>query len=204
MLPARSFRGQVPLVPLDWLPDGPVAYVDIETTGLYPRRHHVTVVGLLYGDGDSRSLEQYFVEQLADEAQILRRVALRMRDFVGVITYNGTYFDLPFLSMRAWRYGLVWPHLPHVDLYLKVKAQVLGEKALDLPDLRLATVLTRLGIANLDKTTGADMVATYRRWLTHGDPADRMRLLAHNAGDLVHLPDLVRFLTDSSRIKPSG
>lgn len=108
-----------------------LAFVDLETTGLsgasgtYP---------ILIGFGffqksitpeDTESTEekldfvceQYFLEDYCHEPAILHRVAERLKQFRGLVTYNGKAFDVPMLRgrylMNRMRVDL---DLPHIDL----------------------------------------------------------------------------------------
>ena len=71
------------------------AYLDIETTGLSPVYSEITVIGIyLYNGADTR-----FIQLVGDE---ISDVSL-MRSLEGVdiiYTYNGSRFDLPFISYR--------------------------------------------------------------------------------------------------------
>jgi uncharacterized protein YprB with RNaseH-like and TPR domain len=190
-------RGQLarplPPLPAGALPDGPVAYLDIETTGLKPAEAQVTLVGLVYAEGGVRRLEQHFVASPDEEAEVLRTVGERLEQFAGVITYNGTTFDLPFLKRRAKLFGLTWPDVENYDLLAVARAwkQEYGH----LPDCRLQTVMAHFRVGREDATSGLEMIDAYYRWLQAGRPADRDLILAHNADDLLLLPDLVPHLT---------
>lgn len=176
-------------------------YLDIETTGLDPFRARVIAVGLLYAGLRGGALEQWFAESPAEEGQLLRSVAARVRRFSGVVTFNGAQFDLPFLRIRAARHGLMWSSLPHVDLLPEVRRRLAGLGP--LPDCRLQTVLGCVGIPLEKPSRGAAVPGVYRRWLRSRDPADREWILAHNAQDLVGLPALATELGHISRERPA-
>jgi len=179
-------------------------YLDIETTGLDPFRARVIAVGLLYADARDGVLEQWFAESPVEEGQLLRSVAERVRCFSGVVTFNGTQFDLPFLQVRAARHGLMWSSLPHVDLLPEVRRRLAGLGP--LPDCRLHTVLGCVGVPLEKPSSGAAVPRVYRRWLQTRDPADRAWILAHNAQDLAGLPALATRLghLPSARPAPPG
>lgn len=190
----------IPALPEGELPPGPVAYLDIETTGLSPETAQITLVGLVWEEGGVRRLEQYFVDEPDQEADVLREVGRQLRGFAGVVTYNGAKFDLPFLAARAAWFGLPWPRVRTYDL-LQTARLWRREYGL-LPDCKLQTVMAFFAVGREDATSGYAMVEAYRRWVADGDPADRDLILAHNADDLLLLPDLVPLLTsppDASR-----
>ena len=71
------------------------AYLDIETTGLSPWHSQITVVGIHICNG----AEARFVDLVGDE--ITADSILEALTGVSIIhTYNGSRFDLPFISCR--------------------------------------------------------------------------------------------------------
>jgi uncharacterized protein YprB with RNaseH-like and TPR domain len=146
--------------PLPPLPEvagpGPEAYLDIETTGLSADSAQVTLVGLVYSDGGVRQLEQYFVDDVESEAEVLREVARRLRAFETTVTYNGATFDLPFLRQRAAKLGVRWPRVQTYDL-LRTARGWRQEYGL-LPDCRLQTVMAYFKVGRQDETSGREMV----------------------------------------------
>jgi len=182
---------------------GEAVYLDIETTGFYARSGDlVTLVGLVYGDGPERVLEQYFATAPAAERAVLQAAARRLREFRLALTWNGDAFDLPFLSARAEAQGLAWPALASADLLPVCRRW--NYQTRTLPNCRLQTVMAHFRLGRADSHGGGEMVEAYWRWVEAGDPADRDLILAHNADDLLLLPDLVPYLapppaTDSTR-----
>jgi uncharacterized protein YprB with RNaseH-like and TPR domain len=188
----RRLARPLPPLPEGALPPGPVAYLDIESTGLSPQQAGLTLVGLVFAEGGVRVLEQYFVDHAAEEAAVLKEAARRLRGFSGVVTYNGARFDLPFLAIRAEICRVPWPPLQTYDLLQVAFAWQRQYKL--LPNCRLQTVMAHFRLGRVDQTSGLEMVEAYRRWLQTGNPADRDLILDHNAEDLLLLPDLVPLL----------
>ncbi|MEW6723613.1 MAG: ribonuclease H-like domain-containing protein [Bacillota bacterium] len=176
-------------LPDGWLPADPVAFLDIETTGLDPDHAHVTLVGVAWEERGVRWLEQFFVDEPKDEEDLLRAVANRLRRFSGLVTYNGHFFDLRFLRVRTSTLGVGWPNLEHLDL-LHVAREWQRNHNL-LPDCRLQTVMAFFRLGRTDHTSGHEMVQAYQRWLKTRDPVHRDLILEHNAQDLMLLPDLM-------------
>ena len=80
-----------------------VAFLDIETTGLYPDADEITVIGLF--DGEKAKV---FIKgvNLADFAEEIERYSL-------IVTFNGRRFDVPFIRRS---FGDLPPHQAHIDL----------------------------------------------------------------------------------------
>ena len=188
----RRLARPLPRLPEGSLPAGRVAYLDIETTGLAAAFAQVTLVGIAWGDGRERVLEQHFVDAPDREATVLGRVARLLRGFAGAVTYNGGTFDLPFLRHRARMLGVRWPWVEQLDLLRAARRWRRSHGR--LPNCCLGTVLAHFGVQRVDETSGVDMVNAYRRWLRTGNPAHRSLILDHNADDVLLLPDLVPHL----------
>jgi hypothetical protein len=68
------------------------AHVDIETTGLSPAYHNITVVGIYLVNGSEGRLVQLVGQR------VKKKALLEALDGVNTIyTYNGRRFDLPFI-----------------------------------------------------------------------------------------------------------
>ena len=68
------------------------AYLDIETTGLSPNYHEVTVVGIHVRNGSESKLIQLVGKEISG-ASILEA----LEGVNTIYTYNGSRFDLPFI-----------------------------------------------------------------------------------------------------------
>ena len=151
-------------------------YLDIETTGLSPRRCELTVVGVATFRGTDRQIGQLVGEQIQADG------VLGLLDGVDeVYTYNGSRFDLPFIRARL---GLdVKACVPHTDLMYHCWRH----------DLKggLKVVETKLGIAR--RLTEVDGYMAVRLWwdYVNNSNAQALRtLLAYNKEDVVNLHTL--------------
>jgi uncharacterized protein YprB with RNaseH-like and TPR domain len=173
------------------------ACLDIETTGLDPRRHHVTVVGVMTRRVDEGVLHQFFVDDPSCEARVLKAAAELVQAAGTLLTYNGTRFDVPFLAERSARWGLVWPLRPQIDL-LPLARKWNGP----VEDFSLQTVTAFFGLARGDGSSGADMVGAYHAWIAEEDHSARQLVLNHNAADIVWLPELLWCLQSREGANP--
>ena len=149
------------------------AYLDIETTGLYPGYDAVTSIALY----DGREIRTYVrgrnLEAFEDDIQRYRLL----------VTFNGSRFDLPFLE-KAFR--MRFPQL-HIDLRFVLKS--LGYRG------GLKAVERRVGIARgeLEGVDGFFAVLLWREYEQTGLAAALETLLAYNVEDVVNLEKLLVF-----------
>lgn len=152
------------------------AYLDIETTGLFPDYCEITVVGIhLVGNYVTRTMQLVGGEVNADN--LMR--ALRKVDVI--YTYNGSRFDLPFVNTRL---GIQLAGLcPHRDLmYDCWKNDLYGG---------LKSVERQLGIPRrLKEVNGSEAVRLWRRYVNDCDEGALALLLEYNREDVENLKRL--------------
>ena len=158
------------------------AYLDIETTGLSPAYHEVTVIGIFLTDGTSQKVIQLVGENVTSPALLkaLRGVSV-------IYTYNGNRFDLPFL--RASLGVDLLQHFTHRDLMLDCWRNNLygGFKAVE----------AQLGISRqLKDINGMEAVRLWWRYRSHHDQDALDMLLKYNEEDVLNL----RILKERLRI----
>lgn len=169
--------------------------LDIETTGLYSQRNKLILGGLLYED-EARGgvvLQQFFAEQRAEEAEVIRAYVEALSALDCVFTYNGASFDIPFILKRAEFCGVdTAGKLPvNIDLYNIVDRYSALRSV--LPNLRQKTVEAYCGIADIrkDEISGGDSVKLYNRFCETQSENLAQRILLHNADDVVQLSRLL-------------
>lgn len=152
------------------------AYLDIETTGLSPLYHSITVVGLYLCDNSHQKLVQ-----LVDEEITSSKLFEVMQDVEVIYTYNGSRFDLPFIKTSL---GVdLTRYFKHHDLMLDCWKNNLygGLKVLEV----------RLGIGRqLKNVNGLEAV---RLWWEYKDNRNRgalATLLKYNGEDTSNLKQL--------------
>lgn len=167
---------------------------DIETTGLSPRHDRVVLIGFLRFDTSGNPvLNQLFLESEEREAELLDafgRIAAAS-DFY--ITYNGGSFDVPFLNRRMQKHGLPI----RLDPFYNVDLLQIFRKSLPypgLPDFKLKTLETHLGLDRQDVLSGRESVAFYKSYLKDRDPLKKEKILLHNAEDVLNLFEILKLL----------
>ena len=154
----------------------PDAYLDIETTGLYPHESRITVIGIYFCNGDDGKLVQLYDHNL-DCDNLLRA----MEGTEQVFTYNGSRFDIPFIRARLGP-DLEAMHL-HTDLMYKCW------------DLNLRggfkKVLQHLGIfRETEGLSGMDAIHLWQLYKKENDRDALDLLLRYNRDDIVNLRQL--------------
>ena len=135
-------------------------FLDIESTGLSKYYDRVTLVGWSLGDMYKALIDPEQIEQLERD----------LREHPIVVTFNGSLFDLPFLT-KCFR--IDWSTLFHIDLrYLAKRVGLTGGQK----KIEVAIGFTRE--ASLKEVTGAEAVALWFDYM---------------AGDLNALRELVRY-----------
>ena len=163
------------------------AYLDIETTGLSPYGGIVTVVSV-HGGGTTRS----FVA--GDD---LEELPAYLGRFQVLVTFNGSRFDVPFLT-AAFPQLLVPP--AHIDLrFLLYRLGYAGG---------LKRIEQRLGLGDRAGVEGIDGLEAVRLWQEYrrGSSAALDRLVRYNRADTVNLEPLLRFAATEleRRVLPAG
>jgi hypothetical protein len=149
-------------------------FLDIETTGLNPQDHEVTLVGIFDGEG---------VRTFVKGINLSREALLEEFSKHGLlITFYGAAFDLPFLLARFPGLSL---EIPHIDLCFAGRRAGLegGLKAVE----------RELGIErdkDIKELGGLEAVGLWRRWEKHGDREALETLVEYNRADTVNLKPL--------------
>ena len=155
---------------------GAEAYLDIETTGLSPVHHYVTVAGVYSVDGKKDKLVQLVGDEVTGDnlMETLRGVEV-------IYTYNGSRFDLPFIQISL---GVeLIKYFKHCDLMYNCWQNNLygGLKAVER-QLRIERKLKGI--------SGYDAVWLWWRYQNHHDKLALKTLLEYNREDLVNLRSL--------------
>ncbi|MCI0548886.1 MAG: ribonuclease H-like domain-containing protein [Candidatus Rokubacteria bacterium] len=165
-------------------------YLDTETTGLAGGTGtYVFLVGVGFFDGDEFEVRQFFLRDLDEEPRLLAALDGLVRGFDGLVTYNGTGFDLPLLETRFVLARRRWPgESVHLDL-LPPARRLWRDR---LADCRLATVERHvLGFTREDDIPGALIPAAYFEWLRRRSPGRLPQVFEHNRHDVLSLAALL-------------
>ncbi len=156
------------------------AFLDIETTGLYPGYCEITVVGIHIVDGPAARFVQLVGEDVTADN------ILEALNGVNVIyTYNGKRFDLPFIRSHL-RINLA-ELFAHRDLmYDCWQGNLYGG---------LKCVERQLGITRrLTEINGYEAVRLWWRYVNDYDQEALATLLEYNREDVINLKTLKEIL----------
>ncbi|MBR3785598.1 MAG: ribonuclease H-like domain-containing protein [Firmicutes bacterium] len=164
------------------------AVFDIETTGLSPANSKVVLTGILKVDQNGcGQVQQFFADQNDDEEAVIRATMDALAGLDYVITYNGRHFDMPFMTKRAEKYGLQFPDLYNLDLYLLISGYAPFKEV--LPGLKQKNIEAYMGIAvsRDDEISGKESVELYNRYMQTKRFELEEKILLHNHDDIIQL-----------------
>lgn len=165
-------------------------FLDIETTGLSPAQSRIYLIGCLYYESDAWHMIQWFDNTGTDEKLLLSSFLLFADRYHVLVHYNGSRFDLPFLTARMEALGLEGSlsSMNSMDLYkiLQPYRNILG-----LPDYKQQTVEEYFGTGRTEEESGRDLIKVYQQYI--GNPCKELLapLTEHNEADLEGLLSLV-------------
>jgi len=170
-------------------------YLDTETTGLRGGTGTVAfLVGLGFwdgppGQGGSFTVEQLLVRALGEEAPMLERVAARLRDASMIVTFNGKAFDMPLLRTRFVMTRTAGAETcPHLDL-LHVARRLHRPRGVNCRLVNIERDI--LGFERDNDVDSSDVSACYFHFLRTGDTSALLRVVEHNAWDVISMAALV-------------
>jgi uncharacterized protein YprB with RNaseH-like and TPR domain len=170
-------------------PAARLLYLDAETTGLAGGTGtYAFLVGVGFFDDGAFETRQFFMRDLDEEPALLSAIASLLAGFDGLVTYNGTGFDLPLLETRFVLARRPWQgDAPHVDL-LPPARRLWADR---LADCRLGTVEQHvLAFRRENDLPGAMIPSVYFDYLRRKTPGVIPRVFEHNRHDVLSLAAL--------------
>jgi hypothetical protein len=169
-------------------------FFDIETTGLSPKTSHLYLLGAAYMQDGICYLKQWFVEDPAEEKEVITLFYHFMKGFDVLIHFNGSTFDLPYVQAKWDKYRLPYSFqkIKSVDLY---KLLLPWKHVFGLPNLKQKTLEAFMGRNRLDPFDGGQLIAVYKDYLMGKSAKDAQCLLLHNKEDVEGLTALPHMLS---------
>ncbi|MEN2984493.1 MAG: ribonuclease H-like domain-containing protein [Dictyoglomaceae bacterium] len=152
------------------------AYLDIETTGLFPEFSYITIIGIYMEKEEERN----FIQLIGKDITSFNLLFI-LRNVENIYTYNGSRFDLPFIKFKLdvdlRRY------FNHIDLmYICWRKGLYGG---------LKAVEKKLGIERKFKEIDGKMaVELWYRYIHHNDSYALYLLSEYNKEDVINLKKL--------------
>jgi uncharacterized protein len=171
--------------------DGPVMFLDLETTGLSGGAGTVAfLVGIGFFENGAFRTRQFLLPGFASERALLHAVAECLGEAGCLVTYNGKTFDLPVMETR-WlfhRQPLAWTDLTHLDM-LHVSRRLWRARG-DDPEASCRLVFLErdlFGVERVGDVPGMEIPGRYFDYIRHGDAELLEPVLHHNRLDLLSL-----------------
>lgn len=165
-------------------------FFDIETTGFSPKNSYIYLIGCMYKSGDKMAIKQWFLDDYNTEKELLCDFMNFINSYATLITFNGDNFDIPFVNGRLNRHKILknLDNFTSHDLY-KYASKL--KKMLRLPNLKLKTIESFLGINREDVFSGGDLINVYHAYSESKDEKLLKVLLLHNFEDVLAMPTLL-------------
>lgn len=176
-----------------FLPEG-AFFFDIETTGLSPARSHLYLIGCAFSvmeNGEKKwKLRQFFLDAPSCEEDLLHALSDCMLEHAKVlIHYNGSSFDIPYLSKKYSFYDIPNPFsrfspTETIDLYRTLRPY---QKLLHTDGMKQKDIEKAMGLTRKDEFSGKELIDVYESYL--GNRSEKLldTLLLHNAEDVTNM-----------------
>jgi uncharacterized protein YprB with RNaseH-like and TPR domain len=169
---------------------GKILFLDIESTGLATGAGtYAFLVGLGRFEAGGFCVEQYFMEDFADEAALIESLEREFSTAQAVVTYNGGTFDLPILASR-FRMQRRTPRFPelHLDL-LRYTRRVWRPRvgSASLGNIERSV----LGITRLSDVPGMLIPSIYFNYMRGIAPERIVPVFDHHAQDIFSMGVLI-------------
>lgn len=159
---------------------------DIETTGFSYRKNMIYLIGCIYFTNDQPTIIQWLAENDNDEYALLYEFIKFCNNYSYLIHYNGSTFDLPFITRKAKLYNLEFSSSEYesIDIYRLIKP---CKHIFNLQDCKLKTVEKYMNIHRKDIYTGGELINQYINFQKSNSDTIKNNLLQHNLDDLTGL-----------------
>lgn len=169
-------------------------FFDIETTGFSHARTSLYLIGCAVRKGDTLCIDQYFAEEKTEEAAVIQAFFAQLACYQTMITFNGTGFDIPYLTGKCETLGIPVPFAAHpsLDIYKEAARQ---KALLGLASLKQKAIEAFLGIERKDMFSGGELIQVYKSYVKHHSDETLALLKQHNYEDVLYMPRLLPILS---------
>ena len=170
-------------------------FFDIETTGLSWRTSHLYLIGALFFDpaADTFTLRQWFLDRPTEEKEMLVSFFTFLSDVKRLVHFNGTTFDLPYLTHKALFYQMEDPlsSIASLDLYQALRP---FQSILGLSSMKQKNVEQYLSFPRKDQLNGKQLILVYHDYLQTLDEKKLELLFLHNYEDVLGMGSVLELL----------
>lgn len=141
-----------------------LTFFDIETTGFVADKSFLYLIGCCYYKDGSWRLIQWFAESPTEEELLLTNFIAFIQQYEVCIHYNGTTFDLPYITRKCKKMNLdfSFQNLLSVDLYRTASSL---KSLLHLDSCTQKAVEQALSIHREDTFSGGDLIQVYANYI---------------------------------------
>ncbi len=165
-------------------------FLDIETTGFFPRNHSIITIGQIDVLKNTAKLTQYFANSPEEEEELLKSFSEHFNRYTLPYTYNGDHFDIPFLNYKLNSYEInlnISSERTH-DIY---KETLSIRSILKLKNYKRDEVEKFFKISREEGILLAEnIVPTYEEYLRSKELSLQNQILEHNQSELTTLIEL--------------
>lgn len=168
-------------------------FFDIETTGFSGEYSTLYLIGCVYYRNGCWNLVQWFADTLDSEEEVLKTFFEFLKDFTGVIHFNGDGFDIPYLLKRCHAHCLPYDfsRVESLDIYKKIRPY---RGLLGLSSMKQKAIEEFLKVERKDLYSGGQLIEVYKDYLMSHDQYLFNLLILHNEDDLKGMPLILPIL----------
>lgn len=177
----------------EFCPIDKALFVDIETTGLSKETTSLYLIGCGYYKDNSFITKLFFADDPSEELELLLQFKDFITNFTHLFHYNGTKFDIPYLTYKAEKYNIngLFDNLTQVDVYYLLKPL---RNLLFPASMRQKCVEDFLGIKREDKFNGGELISVYHSYVKSHSANDFNALITHNKEDVLGMHKILPIL----------
>lgn len=163
-------------------------FMDIETLGL--KNCPIILIGIAEIKNSNIISTQYLLRDKDEEVAVLEGYLSHLDEYSVHVTFNGKFFDVPFIENRLNYYGMNSKRLtlPHYDL-LYYARYLWKDK---LPNCKLQTIEKNIfGLDREGDVPGKYVPEFYETYLREDNIGPIVPIVNHNKQDIVSLADFI-------------
>lgn len=169
-------------------------FFDIETTGLSFKRSHLCILGAAVYEEGKWQITQIFLESPLEEEEALKLFLALLSSRSLLIHYNGSTFDIPYLSGKSTMYNLDFPfeNQENLDLYRRLRP---FRKFFPVPSMKQKDLEIPAGFSRRDRLESSRISDYYKKYIMTRDQTALELLMLHNQDDIAGMAAILPLLS---------